>query len=232
MNFSTRNHSLWPHLSANCKFKLHERAPTKFFIAVWYVITKIKLLSVLTQLITPYTQIYGVSFLVYKNPFHTKTKFYIRIDFTISYIVYINSIYDKTKNYEWVIVNRINGIVSRFVKIVKYYLNIVVIRFILGSNCQRICVEPLGCFDNSPPFTSKWSRNRHLPQRRETVNTTFTLYVKEPVIHEDGRDDFMQRVYPMTFNDHPSTVWGSQFAPSLPTKIVIHGYADNGNILL
>ena len=96
------------------------------------------------------------------------------------------------------------------------FLNIKSNTSLAGS---RICYGNLGCFDTGPPF---WSLRRPLsvlPQRPEKINTRFFLFTrsnvntKQQLIYKDKR-----------------SIKSSSFLGRKKTKIVCHGFTENGLI--
>ncbi|XP_046330810.2 pancreatic lipase-related protein 2-like [Haliotis rufescens] len=82
---------------------------------------------------------------------------------------------------------------------------------------QTVCYPVVGCFSNSPPFNNTVFV---LPVTPEALGSGFWLYTRESI----GNDDYDE----LNYTDL-SSVTASKFEPKKPTKIIVHGFNNNGN---
>lgn len=85
-----------------------------------------------------------------------------------------------------------------------------------------MCYTDLGCFDNAPPFLDLQDRPLSLlPSSREDINTTFLLNTPTNP-NESGQQ--------LVSNQDLTTISSSNFDSNLPTKFIIHGYLEVGDL--
>lgn len=79
---------------------------------------------------------------------------------------------------------------------------------------SRVCYGILGCFSNHEPFNNAW---RELPDSPEEVGVTLTLYTRQDPVQGRALD----------YKD-PEPIKGTTFDPEAETKVVVHGYDNDG----
>ncbi|XP_065569009.1 pancreatic triacylglycerol lipase-like isoform X2 [Artemia franciscana] len=89
-----------------------------------------------------------------------------------------------------------------------------------ASRGDQVCYDDLGCIG----ITDEWYDPVHrpfnlLPLPREKINTRFILRTRESI-------DRPQYIYATD----PVTIGNSYFEASRPTKFIIHGFVDDGNV--
>ncbi|XP_050402072.1 pancreatic lipase-related protein 2 [Patella vulgata] len=82
---------------------------------------------------------------------------------------------------------------------------------------KSICYKELGCFDNFYPFNNA---DLDLPDSPKTIGTSMTLYTRQN--RQNGTGQLLQY-------NNKDTIKHSYFDGSKPTKIIIHGLANNLN---
>nr|XP_025039373.1 inactive pancreatic lipase-related protein 1-like [Pelodiscus sinensis] len=95
--------------------------------------------------------------------------------------------------------------------------------FLLGSvRGKEVCFQRLGCFTDAKPWGGTIERpEAKLPWSPEAINTRFLLYTKK------NPDSFQER--PITISAiNPSTIGNSNFSPIKITRLIIHGFGDQG----
>ncbi|CAF1680057.1 unnamed protein product, partial [Didymodactylos carnosus] len=76
-----------------------------------------------------------------------------------------------------------------------------------------ICFDIVGCFNNNDPFNNA---NNELPQSPDFINTHFLLYT--------SLDETIPEI--LNYTDD-STIKNSKINPSLPFRIIVHGFTNN-----
>lgn len=80
--------------------------------------------------------------------------------------------------------------------------------------CEKICYEGYGCFTNDYPFGGSKERPiGDLPEDPKKINTLFYLYNRA------------ETTQPELISTHNTS---TKFNTSIPTKIIIHGWLDDG----
>ncbi|KAK6188484.1 hypothetical protein SNE40_004650 [Patella caerulea] len=80
---------------------------------------------------------------------------------------------------------------------------------------SKVCYDELGCFMNAEPFNNALDE---LPESPEAVNATLNLFTrKNPTTSQLLR-----------YQDK-TTISNSNYNPSIPTKILVHGFLSNGH---
>ena len=79
---------------------------------------------------------------------------------------------------------------------------------------SKVCYDVIGCFDNSAPFNNSW---HELPDSPDKVGVTLTLYTRSSPLRGE----------PLNYKQ-PKSVVGTHFDPRADTKVIIHGYLDDG----
>lgn len=88
------------------------------------------------------------------------------------------------------------------------------------SDADTVCYDEIGCFSNEPPFRDLPDRPiSYLPQSRADVGTTFLLNTPSNPSAYDSLSTY-----------DTSTISASNLNPSLPTKVIVHGYTENGYV--
>ncbi|PAA54812.1 hypothetical protein BOX15_Mlig016265g1, partial [Macrostomum lignano] len=87
------------------------------------------------------------------------------------------------------------------------------------STFREVCYDGLGCFSTRGNFYDSVNRPiQVLPQDPDRIRPTFALYTRRNVNTAQN----------LVYNNRDS-VRKSNFRSSVPTKIIIHGFTDNGN---
>ncbi|ESO92407.1 hypothetical protein LOTGIDRAFT_216931 [Lottia gigantea] len=89
-----------------------------------------------------------------------------------------------------------------------------ILLYYLGSTK---CYGDLGCFGTGKPFFSVQRPLNILPLSPESINTKFRLYTRK-----NSKSEHL-----LTYGD-VSTLHGSHFNPAHPTKMISHGFIENG----
>ncbi|XP_071811294.1 pancreatic triacylglycerol lipase-like [Apostichopus japonicus] len=97
---------------------------------------------------------------------------------------------------------------------------IVLSSILLAVYADTVCYDEIGCFSNEPPFRDLPDRPiSYLPQSRADVGTTFLLNTPSNPSAYDSLSTY-----------DTSTISASNLNPSLPTKVIVHGYTENGYV--
>ncbi|XP_061175776.1 pancreatic lipase-related protein 2-like [Saccostrea echinata] len=80
-----------------------------------------------------------------------------------------------------------------------------------------VCYDDLGCYSTGSPFWSIHRPINFLPQTPQKINTRFFLYTRSNKAH-----------YSQLIANHYSSITNSHFDRSKDTKIISHGFLENG----
>ncbi|XP_033738724.1 inactive pancreatic lipase-related protein 1-like isoform X2 [Pecten maximus] len=80
---------------------------------------------------------------------------------------------------------------------------------------RQVCYEHIGCFSNASPFNNA---KGYLPETSEHIQPKFMLFTRHNPTHAHLLDPY-----------HSSTVTNGHFDGDRDTKLIIHGFQDNGH---
>ncbi|XP_039258611.2 pancreatic lipase-related protein 2-like [Styela clava] len=110
---------------------------------------------------------------------------------------------------------------------------VILLLFTIGAECQKVCYGPLGCFTNDAPFTSALLTEPLLPENRDAIDVTYSLFLR----HQIPRDvrSIKNAAFSLANVTGPhklsrdtklSRKWRQLLVTTKQTKIIIHDYGD------